>query len=109
MRYDPGLQPERTSLSWNRTSLSMVVGAVAGLKVLPGLLGGFGVAVAVGLIVAGGTLGLVAHHHADRGLAVLLARNGFLPDGRRLFVVAVVASLVAAVAIVTVAHLVALR
>ncbi len=47
---DRGLQPERTSLAWRRTALSVAVGSLVGLRVLPPHLGVLGyVACAVGL------------------------------------------------------------
>lgn len=98
MTFDPGLQPERTSLSWNRTALSMVVGGVAGLKVLPGLVGGLGLAAAVAVVVAGAGLALVAHARSVRTVAVLLSGQGTLPDGRLLLAVAGAVGAVAAVA-----------
>ena len=44
---DPGLQPERTSLAWRRTALSVAVGSLIGLRVLPPELGAFGYVVSV--------------------------------------------------------------
>ena len=48
---DRGLQPERTSLAWRRTALSVAVGSLVGLRVLPPHLGALGyVACALGLV-----------------------------------------------------------
>ncbi len=56
--FDPGLQPERTGLAWQRTSLALLAGSLAALKVLPPVLGPWslllgiaGVAEALGLLV----------------------------------------------------------
>ena len=47
---DPGLQAERTALSWRRTALAVAVGSLLGLRVLPPQLGPVGYAVsALGL------------------------------------------------------------
>jgi len=48
---DPGLQAERTSLAWRRTALSVAIGSLVGLRVLPPQVGPLGYAVpALGLL-----------------------------------------------------------
>lgn len=39
---DSGLQAERTSLAWRRTALSVAIGSLVGMRVLPPHLGAFG-------------------------------------------------------------------
>jgi putative membrane protein len=105
VRFDPGLQPERTALSWHRTSLSVVVGGIAGLKVLPGLLGAAGFGVGLAVVVAGAWLGLVSHRRTQHGLRVLVSGHGTLPDGGLLLVVGAVVSVVAAASLAVVIRL----
>lgn len=109
MTFDPGLQPERTSLSWNRTSLSMVVGGFASLRVLPNLIGYWGLAAAIAVIVAGGAVGITAHRRTERGMRVLVVGEGFLPDARLLLGVSGLVALVAAMAIVAVVYAAVVR
>lgn len=105
MRFDPGLQPERTALAWNRTALSLVVGGVAGLRVLPMLVGGVGAVVAVVVIAAGGSLGLVAHRRSEVWFRVLLGGTGPTPDGRLLLGLSALVGLVALMALAVVVGL----
>lgn len=37
--FDPGLQPERTALAWRRTALSLTLGSLVALRVLPAVTG----------------------------------------------------------------------
>jgi Domain of unknown function (DUF202) len=51
--FDPGMQPERTDLAWRRSTLSVIVGALIALRLLPPTLGTGGVVVGLGgLLVA---------------------------------------------------------
>jgi len=53
--FDAGLQLERTSLSWRRTALSLAVGSLVSLRLLPAWLGGgeWVVPGMIGLVLAG--------------------------------------------------------
>ncbi|WP_241985841.1 MULTISPECIES: DUF202 domain-containing protein [Cryobacterium] len=55
--FDPGLQPERTLLAWQRTVLALAVGAIVGMRLTAPAFGG--VATVAGLI--GLTLTLAAY------------------------------------------------
>jgi putative membrane protein len=71
--WDPGLQPERTTLAWRRTGLALTVGSLIGLRVLPPLLGpaafvlaGLGVVASLAVLAA-------AHRRYRRVHRLLLA------------------------------------
>ncbi|MFD1211902.1 DUF202 domain-containing protein [Arthrobacter sp. GCM10027362] len=71
VHYDAGLQPERTSLAWGRTTLAMVVAAVIFLRWAPHHGWFVGVLIAVTLVAAL-ALNLTQkrrYHRAVRGIA----------------------------------------
>jgi uncharacterized membrane protein YidH (DUF202 family) len=90
--FDPGLQPERTRLAWQRTLLALAVGSLVALRLLPPALGtwaiGFGLA---GLLLAGVLWPLAARRSAI-GYRALLSDSDPLPGGGLLLVLAVVAT-----------------
>ncbi|MEN2738324.1 DUF202 domain-containing protein [Microbacterium sp. X-17] len=53
--FDPGLQPERTQLSWRRTALSIGIGSLVSLRIFPEVLGSAWAMIpgVLGLIFAG--------------------------------------------------------
>ncbi|GAB2850807.1 DUF202 domain-containing protein [Microbacterium insulae] len=53
---DPGLQPERTELAWRRTALTIAIGSLVALRLLPASLGDpwWALAGVVGLLFASG-------------------------------------------------------
>ena len=77
---DPGLQAERTSLAWRRTALSVAVGSLVSLRVLPPQLGPLGYAVAVLGLAWSLDLALTARRRYRDGSR--LVRTGEDPDGR---------------------------
>ncbi|MBT8163592.1 MULTISPECIES: DUF202 domain-containing protein [Arthrobacter] len=67
--FDPGLQPERTGLAWQRTCLSFLAGSLAAMKVLPPLIGDWSILLGLtGSVEAVALLFIVRrrylrHHH----------------------------------------------
>ncbi len=55
--FDPGLQPERTELAWRRTAMSMGVGALVAMRLLPPILGhpAWAAVGAAGVVYSAGT------------------------------------------------------
>jgi len=88
--FDPGLQPERTRLAWQRTLLALAVGSLVALRLLPPALGtwaiGFGLA---GLLLAVVLWPLAARRSAI-GYRALLSDSDPLPGGGLLLVLAAV-------------------
>lgn len=79
--FDPGLQPERTSLAWERTALSLFIGAMVYSRVEERYLGpwSWGFAV-VGTVVAV-TVGVRARARYRYTHRSLTAGRVLLPDG----------------------------
>lgn len=63
--FDPGLQPERTTLSWRRTALSIAVGSLIAMRLLPVWLGGaiWVMPGVVGLLGAGAVWAISRRRH----------------------------------------------
>lgn len=82
--FDAGLQPERTALAWRRTSLSVTVGALISLRVLPHYWGPWGLIFAGSGVVLSVIVIVLAHrryrtHH--RRLTTGEHVVSGLPDG----------------------------
>lgn len=86
--FDPGLQPERVSLSWRRTALALAVGSVVYARIISPTVGLWALLpTAAGLALAV-VMGLKSnsryrHHHRT-----LTTQRGSLADGFLMFVVA---------------------
>lgn len=100
--FDVGLQPERTSLAWQRTGLAMAVGALVALRILPELLGpwamvpaGVGLAMAIGVLVAAH----LRYRRYHRGL-IDPALQPRMPAGRLMFTCALTAAVIGVLALV---------
>ncbi|WP_040167559.1 DUF202 domain-containing protein [Microbacterium gorillae] len=86
--FDPGLQPERTELAWRRTCLSLAIGSLVAMRLLPIAFGNLGWTApgVIGLALTG-VLWIIVRR---RGAAVnaRLRRDGDharLPDATLLF------------------------
>ncbi len=84
---DPGLQPERTALAWRRTGLSVGIGALVSMRVLPPRIGPAGYL--IGVLAALAAMVLMAQaersrRHGRRALAADLRgeRQNPLPFSR---------------------------
>ncbi len=78
--FDPGLQTERTALAWRRTSLTLIVASLAGVRLLPAVWDWFGLVVGgAGVLVSLALLAL--SHRRYRLQHGRLHRHVALPDG----------------------------
>lgn len=74
--FDPGLQPERTGLAWQRTCLAVLAGSLAALKVLPPVLGPWSLLLGLaGVIETLALLALVRHRYLRRN-RILTSTDG---------------------------------
>jgi uncharacterized membrane protein YidH (DUF202 family) len=78
--FDPGLQPERTALAWRRTTLSLILGSLVALRLLPPALGTWSLALGfLGLVLAGYLWRQAGHRTAATNNA--LHAGNHPPDG----------------------------
>lgn len=71
---DPGLQPERTELSWRRTLLALAVASLVAVRVLSDALGAWAVVVGAGGLAAAAVLWAVARRRHRVASAVFAGR-----------------------------------
>lgn len=105
VHFDPGLQPERTSLAWRRTVLSLVTGSLVIVRLLHERIGATTLPAAVILVVTAGCAVYLLHRrHTYVTYALTDDEHGsYQPDGRLQAAVAaltVVLGMVAAVYVV---------
>jgi len=98
--FDPGLQPERTRLAWRRALLTLAIGILVALRVLPGTVGGWSLGIGLLTLAALWWLATVRARHTHVALVV---SPGPLPGGALLFGLALVAMAVAVSGLVGVA------
>lgn len=79
--FDPGLQPERVALSWQRTSLAIAVGSLFYARLVAHQLGLWALLPAVAGLGLGTWTGLKAHLRYRHHHRVLNSGEGLLADG----------------------------
>ena len=98
-RFDPGLQPERTELAWRRTVLSMLVGGLLAVRVLPRALGAWSLGASVLGLALTAILWVLAQQRAGE-VRRALAGSGQLPGGGLLVLVSLLVGSGAVLALV---------
>lgn len=98
---DPGLQPERTELSWRRTLLALAVGALVSVRVLPQVLGDWTIGTGLLGVLIAVVLWAVARRRHRRVEAVFRAERSrsAMPGGALLLAVALFAAAGAALGV----------
>lgn len=72
--FDAGLQPERTALAWRRTALAVAVASLAGLRVLPELLGSWAL-IPAALVAGVSFVALLLTHRRYRRIHAILTSS----------------------------------
>lgn len=84
--FDPGRQPERTELAWRRTVLSVLVGGLLSLRLVPPALGAWAFAACLSGLGLTTVLWFLAQRRAAQVHEALLD-DGALPGGAPLLLV----------------------
>ncbi|MGZ0712792.1 DUF202 domain-containing protein (plasmid) [Coraliomargarita sp. W4R53] len=82
--FDNGLQPERTELAWRRTVLSIAVGSIVAMRLLPAILGNplWFLPGLVGLAISVAIWWASAHRYKRVSHATIThGERAILPDG----------------------------
>jgi uncharacterized membrane protein YidH (DUF202 family) len=85
--FDPGLQPERTTLAWRRTTLSLAVGSLIALRLLPPILGAWSLVAGITGVVLAAMIWILAGRRGGVVEQTLLHRRGQMPGGGLLLLV----------------------
>lgn len=103
---DPGLQPERTALSWRRTLLAMAVGSLVSVRVLPPVLGDWSIAIGLAGLAMVGVLWVLAHRRHRTVEAVFrgVRPASAMPGGALLLAVALLAASAAVLGLLLLVH-----
>jgi uncharacterized membrane protein YidH (DUF202 family) len=101
--FDPGLQPERTELAWRRTALSVGVGSLVAMRLLPEILGDALWALGgVGGLLIAAAIWIAARARLRAVNRALTIDRTPMPGGGMLFAFALVATLIGASSVVLV-------
>jgi uncharacterized membrane protein YidH (DUF202 family) len=93
--FDPALQPERTELSWRRTSLALGAGSLVAIRLLPVALGiPWTMAIGVAGVIAAAGLWIAARRRRVRTVRALLDQGdrARLPGAAALMALVVVST-----------------
>ena len=101
--FDPGLQPERTALAWRRTTVSLIVGALVSLRILPQTLGQWTFVIGFGGLIVAGILWRQSSHRA-RLTTHCLREGRALPDATLPLQVGATVSAAGVLALIFVLH-----
>lgn len=86
--FDPGLQPERVALSWQRTAMAIAVGSLVYARIISPSIGAWALAPALAGLVLAILMGFRSRHRYEHHHRTLTTRQGNLADGRFLAFVA---------------------
>ncbi|MEJ1154833.1 DUF202 domain-containing protein [Microbacterium marmarense] len=92
--FDKGLQPERTELAWRRTMLSIAVGSIVAMRLLPTILGNplWFLPGLIGLVGAVTIWRISAHRYRRVSHATIThGDRAILPDGKLTLALAIMA------------------
>ncbi|SDL18657.1 DUF202 domain-containing protein [Tessaracoccus oleiagri] len=86
--FDPGLQPERSALSWQRTAMAIGVGSLVYARVISPVIGLWAILAAAAGLGLSIWMMVKSHQRYGHHHRVLTSRSGQLADGLLIAVVA---------------------
>lgn len=104
--FDPGLQPERLALSWQRTAMSVAVGSFLYARIVSPSLGLWALVPVVAGLGLATVMGYKASKRYQHNHRTLTSQRGRMADGMLLFFIAaaVAAAAIFATALAIVSH-----